>query len=187
MNSDPGVAAEAFQRGASGYVLKHSGAEDFITAIRKVVRGESYLSPLIARETLTYLMQLPKEQRSGKHITMRQAEILQLLAEGRSMKEIADVLEITPGTVAFHKYDMMDRLGITTNAGLLQYALQHHMISAQEDCQMSAMIADVSSRPSPGSISDWPGQPASGGPISEERICGSSSPRAGLGNSPLDV
>jgi DNA-binding NarL/FixJ family response regulator len=137
MNSDPSVAAEAFQRGASGYVLKHSGAEDFITAIRKVVRGESYLSPLIARETLTYLMQLPKERRSGKHITMRQAEILQLLAEGRSMKEIADVLEITPGTVAFHKYSMMERLGITTNAGLLQYALQHHMISAQENCAIS--------------------------------------------------
>ena len=111
-------------------MLKHSGAEEFVTAIRKVIAGQSYLSPLIARETMTYLLRQPKDDRKKKDITPRQSEILQLLAEGRAMKEVADILDITPGTVAFHKYNMMERLSITTNAGLLMYALKHHMISA---------------------------------------------------------
>ena len=130
VNADPGIAAKAFQRGASGYVLKHSGAEEFVTAIRKVIAGQSYLSPLIARETMTYLLRQPKDEQKKKDITPRQSEILQLLAEGRAMKEVADILDITPGTVAFHKYNMMERLSITTNAGLLMYALKHNMISA---------------------------------------------------------
>lgn len=131
MNADPAVAAEAFQRGASAYVLKHSGAEEFMTAIRKVMRGESYLSPLIARETMSYLLHQPKHNGvSERHITRRQTEILHLLAEGRSMKEVADILDVAPGTVAFHKYNMMERLGITTNAGLLLYAMKHNMVSA---------------------------------------------------------
>jgi len=131
MNSDPSIAAEAFQRGASGYVLKHSGAEEFMSAIRKVMRGESYLSPLIARETMSYLLHQRKNTGGAeKNITCRQTEILHLLAEGRSMKEVADILDLAPGTVAFHKYHMMERLGITTNAGLLLYAMRHNMVSA---------------------------------------------------------
>lgn len=137
VNADPGIAAEAFQRGASGYVLKHSGAEEFVAAIRKVIAGQSYLSPLIARETMTYLLRQPKDERKKKDITPRQSEILQLLAEGRAMKEVADILDITPGTVAFHKYNMMERLSITTNAGLLMYALKHNMISAQDAGEIS--------------------------------------------------
>lgn len=129
MNSDPEVAAEAFRRGASGYVLKHSGAEEFISAIRKVLHGESYLSPLIARETISYLLNQSAEQAVEKTITRRQAEILQLLAEGQRMKQIADTLSIAPGTVAFHKYQMMERLGTPTNADLVRYAIRHHMIS----------------------------------------------------------
>lgn len=131
MNSDPNLASEAFRRGALGYILKHSGAEEFISAIRRVMNGQSYLSPLIARETLTYLLY----HRQGNHqrsISCRQSEILQLLAEGRTMKEIADMLDITPATVAFHKYNMMEKLGVTSTAGLLLYALKHHIIPAQE-------------------------------------------------------
>ena len=131
MNTDPDLAAEAFRRGASGYVLKHSAADEFLNAIRKVMRGESYLSPLIARETMTYLLNRPKIHDEAQ-ITRRQREILQLLAEGRAMKDIADILDITPGTVAFHKYNMMEKLGITSNAGLLLYALKHHMVPAQQ-------------------------------------------------------
>lgn len=130
VNSDPGLAAEAFRRGASGYVLKLSGAEEFRTAVRAVMQGTSYLSPLIARETLTYLLQRPKNGNREKHITRRQSEILQLLAEGRAMKDIADILDISPGTVAFHKYNMMEKLGITTNAALLMYAIKQHMVAA---------------------------------------------------------
>jgi len=130
MNSAAEIAAEAFRRGASGYVLKHSAAEDLLTAIRKVVHGESYLSPLIARETVTFLLNQGKAHTDERRITKRQTEILQLLAEGMSMKEVAGVLELKPGTVAFHKYRMMETLGVRTNAELLEYAIKRQMISA---------------------------------------------------------
>lgn len=130
MNSAADVAAEAFRRGAAGYVLKHSAAEELLIAIRKVVQGESYLSPLIARETVTFLLNQGKSRPDEKRITKRQSEILQLLAEGMSMKEVASVLELKPGTVAFHKYRMMETLGIRTNAELLEYAIKRQMTSA---------------------------------------------------------
>jgi DNA-binding NarL/FixJ family response regulator len=129
MNSAADVAAEAFRRGASGYVLKHSAAEELVIAIRKVVQGESYLSPLIARETVTFLLNQGKTRADEKRITKRQSEILQLLAEGMSMKEVASVLELKPGTVAFHKYRMMETLGVKTNAELLEYAIKRQMTS----------------------------------------------------------
>jgi len=128
MNSDADLAAEAFRRGASGYVLKHSGAEELLTAVRNVVRGQSYLSPLLARETLAHLLHQPPQRKEERQITRRQAEILQLLAEGRPMKQIAGVLDISLGTVAFHKYQMMRKLGITTNAALYAYAMKLHMV-----------------------------------------------------------
>jgi DNA-binding NarL/FixJ family response regulator len=109
-------------------VLKDSGAEDLLNAVRTVVRGQSYLSPLLARETLDYLLRGPGQNEKGSEITARQAEILQLLAEGQAMKQVASVLDITLGTVAFHKYQMMRRLGITTNAGLYAYAMKQHLI-----------------------------------------------------------
>lgn len=122
------VAAEAFRRGASGYVLKQASAEELITAIRRVVRGQSYLSPLITRDTVEYLLRSGAVYQEEKHITTRQSEVLQLLAEGKSMKEIAYILQLKPGTVAFHKYRIMETLGIETSAGLVEYAIRHHMI-----------------------------------------------------------
>ncbi len=130
MNSAADVAAEAFRRGASAYVLKQSAAEELMVAIRKVVQGESYLSPLIARETVTFLLNQGKTRTEEKKITKRQSEILQLLAEGMSMKEVAGVLELRPGTVAFHKYRMMETLGVKTNAELLEYAIRRQMTSS---------------------------------------------------------
>jgi len=130
MNSAADVAAEAFRRGAAGYVLKQSAAEELLIAIRKVVQGESYLSPLIARETVTFLLNQGKPRHAEKRITKRQSEILQLLAEGMSMKEVASVLELKPGTVAFHKYRMMETLGVRTNAELLEYAIKRQMTPA---------------------------------------------------------
>lgn len=129
--SEPGIVADAFRRGASGYVLKQSGAEEFLTAIRRVMRGESHLSSLVARETIEHLLRQPKHNPAEKQITRRQAEILQLLAEGKSMKEVACLLEITPGTVAFHKYNMMEKLGIESNAALLHFAMQNCMTPAE--------------------------------------------------------
>ncbi len=125
------VAAEAFRRGASGYVLKQSSAEELVTAIRRVVRGQSYLSPLITRDTVEYLLRSGAAYQEEKHITTRQSEVLQLLAEGKSMKEVAYILQLKPGTVAFHKYRIMETLGIKTSAGLIEYAIRHHMISPQ--------------------------------------------------------
>jgi DNA-binding NarL/FixJ family response regulator len=122
------IAAEAFRRGASGYVLKQSAAEELLIAIRRVMHGESYLSPLIARETVSFL--LNERSTNARQITIRQNEVLQLLAEGMSMKEVANVLNIKPGTVAFQKYRMMETLGITTNAELLKYAIQHQLSCA---------------------------------------------------------
>ena len=130
MNMAADVAAEAFRRGASAYVLKHSAAEELVTAIRKVVQGESYLSPLIARETVTFLLNQGKSSSEEKRITKRQTEILQLLAEGMSMKEVANVLDLKPGTVAFHKYRMMETLGVRTNAELLEYAIKRQMTTS---------------------------------------------------------
>lgn len=123
------IAAEAFRRGASGYVLKQSAGTELLLAVRKVNRGESYLSPLIAKETVTFLLNKGEPFTQEKRITKRQSEILQLLAEGLSMKQVANVIDVRPGTVAFHKYRMMETLNITTNAELLGYALKHQMIA----------------------------------------------------------
>jgi DNA-binding NarL/FixJ family response regulator len=128
MNLDPEVAAEAFRRGASGYVVKNSAAEELVSAIRRVLKGESYLSPFITKDTVRFLMSSRKAYESEKQITARQKEVLQLLAEGLSMKEIANVLNLKPGTVAFHKYRIMEALGTKTNAELIQYAIKRHMI-----------------------------------------------------------
>jgi DNA-binding NarL/FixJ family response regulator len=122
------VAAEAFRRGASGYVLKQSAGTELLLAVRKVNEGESYLSPLVARETLAFLFSKKQPSIKERTITHRQSEILQLLARGLSMKQIASVLRMKPGTVAFHKYRMMERLNFKTNAELLGYALKQHMV-----------------------------------------------------------
>jgi len=130
MNMAADVAAEAFRRGAAAYVLKHSASEELLIAIRKVIQGESYLSPLIARETVTFLLSQRKTATEERRITKRQSEILQLLAEGMSMKEVANVLDLKPGTVAFHKYRMMETLGVKSNAELLEYAIKRQMTTS---------------------------------------------------------
>ena len=128
VNMSPEVAAEAFRRGASGYVVKTSAAAELITAIRRALKSESYLSPLITKEMVAFLLRSRQPYVAEKRITRRQSEILQLLAEGMSMKEIAGVLNVKPGTVAFHKYRIMETLGLKTNAELIQYAIKHHLI-----------------------------------------------------------
>ena len=128
MNVRADVAAEAFRRGASGYVLKHCSAEELLVAVRRVLRGESYLSPLITKDTVDFLLRTGAVYSEKKRISGRQSEVLQLLAEGKSMKEIAYILELKPGTVAFHKYRIMEVLGVKTNAELIEYAVKHHML-----------------------------------------------------------
>ena len=127
MNMSPEVAADAFRRGASGYVVKSSAASELIMAIRRALRSESYLSTLITKETVEFLLRSGRSFSEEKRITRRQSEVLQLIAEGMPMKEIASVLNVKPGTVAFHKYKIMENLGLRNNAELLQYAIKHHM------------------------------------------------------------
>ena len=127
MNMSPDVAAEAFRRGASGYVVKSCAAEELVRAIRRALKSESYMSPAITKETVDFLLRSGSSYAEEKRLTPRQSEVLQLLAEGMSMKEIANVLNLKPGTVAFHKYKMMEILGLKSNAELIQYAIKHHL------------------------------------------------------------
>ena len=131
MNMSPEVAAEAFRRGASAYVVKSSAASELVRAVRRALRSESYLSPDITKETVDFLLRSGTSQSLEKRLTPRQNEILHLLAEGMSMKAIAAVLNLKPGTVAFHKYKMMETLGLKSNAELLQYAIRHHLGTEQ--------------------------------------------------------
>jgi len=127
MNEDPDLAAEAFRAGASGYLLKRSAASELLTAIREVVQRRSYVTPLVT-EGLVGSMMLGDTNGAGSHLTARQREVIQLLAEGHSMKEIAGILNIAPRTVAFHKYRIMDQLHLKTTAELIQFAVKHHIV-----------------------------------------------------------
>ena len=127
MNEDPDVAAEAFRSGASAYLLKRSAPSELRTAIREVMLGRSYLTPLVTAGVVGSLLN-PDARKTAHELTARQREILQLVAEGKSMKEIAAVLDITPRTVAFHKYRLMEQLQIGTTAELVQYAVKHHIV-----------------------------------------------------------
>ncbi len=130
MNHDPDLAAEAFRIGASGYLLKNSAASELIDAIRKVVRGNSYVTPLLTDDVIGSASHHFKNLKSTNYLTLRQKEVLQLLAEGRSMKEAAYILKVSPRTVAFHKYTMMDHLHIKTSAELIQYAMNSQVMAA---------------------------------------------------------
>jgi DNA-binding NarL/FixJ family response regulator len=129
MNAEPDTAAEAFRRGASGYVLKQSASEELLLALREAVQGRSYLSSMLAKETMALLINNHHRKSHGGEdcLSTRQIEVLQLLVEGMSMKEIGDVLDLRPATVAFHKYRMMENLGVKSNAELLEYGIKRRM------------------------------------------------------------
>jgi DNA-binding NarL/FixJ family response regulator len=130
MNCDNDLAAEAFRRGASGYLLKTCAASELALAVREVLRGRSYLSPMIAKGTVDFLLRQDKKVEENKRLTERQREVLQLLAEGKCMKEVAGELNLTTRTVAFHKYRIMEVLNAKSNAELVQYAIRNHLIPA---------------------------------------------------------
>lgn len=130
MNQDPDLAAEAFRLGAKGYLLKSSAGSELVDALRAVVRGGSYVTPLMTEDVLGSFVNHFKNLKSTSHLTLRQKEVLQLLAEGRSMKEAAYILNVSPRTVAFHKYTMMEHLHIKTSAELVQYALNTQLLAA---------------------------------------------------------
>jgi len=127
MVEDADVAAEAFRAGASGFVLKRSAASELMTAIREVMSGRSYVTPLVTNELMGSLLH-PGPDDGRRALTPRQREVLQLLAEGQSMKEAAATLDLTMRTIAFHKYQMMSQLKIKTTAELIRYAVAQHLV-----------------------------------------------------------
>jgi DNA-binding NarL/FixJ family response regulator len=129
MNPDPDVAAEALRMGASGYLLKHSKCEELAQAINNAVRGASYVTPQISQAMEESFIRDPKGLSRPKELSGRQREVLQMLAEGKPMKEIAFILNISRRTVRFHKYRVMEELGIKTDSELVQYAIKHAIIS----------------------------------------------------------
>ena len=129
MNTDIGVAAEAFRCGAAGYLLKTSAAPELAIAVREVLKGKQYVSPLVTNDVEGFFLNTRVSQMGQEKLTNRQREVLQLLAEGKSMKEVAYILKLTSRTVAFHKYKIMGDLRIRTNAELFQYAMREHIIA----------------------------------------------------------
>jgi DNA-binding NarL/FixJ family response regulator len=131
MNPDVEVAAEAFRRGAHGYLLKTCAASELVIAVRDVLRGKSYMSPVLSRDTVDFLRKQNKGMvKEDERLTQRQREVLQLLAEGKVMKEVSGILHMSTRTVAYHKYRMMEVLGAKSTAELVKYAIKYHIMAA---------------------------------------------------------
>jgi DNA-binding NarL/FixJ family response regulator len=128
MNEDPDIAAEAFRLGASGYLLKRSAGSELPFAIREVMSHRYYITPLLTRDLVGSLVHDSHDRKPVHQLTARQREVLQLLAEGRSMKEAAAVLNVSARTVAFHKYRMMEHLHVTSTAALIQFAVREGLV-----------------------------------------------------------
>jgi DNA-binding NarL/FixJ family response regulator len=128
MNEDADVAAEAFRAGASAYLLKRSVASELLAAVDEVMNQRYYITPLLTRDLVGSFVQ-PQEARRPIHkLTPRQREVLQLLAEGNSMKQAAAILNVSPRTVAFHKYRMMEHLRVQSTAALMHFAAREGLI-----------------------------------------------------------
>jgi len=128
MKDDPNLAAAALNLGAIGYVLKHSAASELLKAISEVLRGKSYVTPKLKPEN--WAVREARARQFSKSLTPRQREVLQLLAEGRPMKEIADILMVSEKTIMFHKYHIMESFNLKSNAELVLFALKNGLISA---------------------------------------------------------
>jgi DNA-binding NarL/FixJ family response regulator len=128
MKDDPNLAAAALDLGAIGYVLKHSAASELVKAMSEVLHGKSYVSSKVQSEN--WAVRKGRAQQFSKELTPRQREVVQLLAEGRPMKEIADILKVSEKTVMFHKYHIMESFNLKSNAELVLFALKQGLISA---------------------------------------------------------
>lgn len=127
MHLDVAYAASALEAGASGYVLKHAAPAELLTAIACALKGQTYITPMLAGKLLSYQRNRPLGETEDElaRLTTRQREVLQLIAEGHSVKEVAVVLGISARTVEFHKYSMMEALGLKSSAELMRFAVEH--------------------------------------------------------------
>lgn len=128
VNDDPDVASKALCQWSSGYLLKKSAGIELKRAIGEVLRGHTYVTPSIAQKLIDEFIRTPQQSRA-KELTARQRQVLQLLAEGHSMKEAAEILKIAVRTIAFHKYRIMEDFGLKTNSDLVRFAMREHLIS----------------------------------------------------------
>ena len=129
MHAEPDLAVQAFRAGASGYVLKTSAGEELVEAVRQVAKGRAYLTSLIAKDLISVLLEAKQAPRAtGEKLTGRQREVLQLIAEGRTMKEVASRLHISARTAESHKYDIMELLGAQNTAELVQHAIRMKLV-----------------------------------------------------------
>ena len=127
MKDDPNLAAAALNLGAVAYVLKNSAVSELLMAVSEVLHGKSYITPKLRPEN--WAVRQARARQVSKELTPRQKEVLQLLAEGRPMKEIADILKVSEKTVMFHKYHLMEAFNLKSNTDLVLFALKHHLIS----------------------------------------------------------
>jgi DNA-binding NarL/FixJ family response regulator len=129
MHPDVTYAVSAFEAGASGYVLKHSAPTELVIAIRSALHGKTFVTPLLAGEFMRQTKERSAQRDVSTRLTGRQREIVQLLAEGKSAKDIAELLNISSRTVEFHKYRVMKDLGLKSAAELVHYAVRHGIIT----------------------------------------------------------
>ena len=129
VRDEPDLVTEVMRAGAKGYVLKSSAVSELLQAIKSVAKGSTYVTPLVTGSMIGSLIK-GSERTQMKKLTVRQREILQLLAEGKTMKEVAAILCITPRTVAFHKYRIMESLEIDNNAELVKYAIKTGLLES---------------------------------------------------------
>lgn len=130
-NSEDDIIRECFRKGASGFIPKTASATELVDGLHRVLHGDIYLSPRLPQSAQLFSGSVSADTvDEGATLTERQMEVLQLLAEGRTMKEVAAVLNLTTRTVAFHKYRLMGALNLNTNAEIVQYAFQHRVVLA---------------------------------------------------------
>jgi DNA-binding NarL/FixJ family response regulator len=129
MHRDVTFARRAIEAGAAGFVLKHSAPAELVAALRAALEGRTYLTPQLAGEVLASMKESPREVPNPiAALTPRQREVLQLLAEGHAAKDIAARLGISARTAEFHKYQMMETLGVRSNAELVHFAIKHGLV-----------------------------------------------------------
>ena len=126
MHAEAELATKALRAGASGYVVKQSASEELVLAINEALRGRVYLTPALTADVIAGISEAPAS--SGATLTLRQLEVLRLIADGRRMKEIAGILKLSTRTVENHKYEIMELLGVESTAQLVRYAIRHHLI-----------------------------------------------------------
>jgi DNA-binding NarL/FixJ family response regulator len=127
MHADAEVATEAMRAGASGFLVKLAAGDELVTAINEVLQGRLYLTPAVTRDVIARMSETRKTPEV--QLTPRQREVLTLITEGRRMKEIAAILQLSTRTVETHKYEMMQALGVQSTAELVRYAIQHGIVA----------------------------------------------------------